>query len=395
MGVFPKQVLWTAGVLLASIVVYEHRDHLSEIKRFIFDTNVKSKRRPFGDQGCTDELPNWLGAVAEEGMHVVCLTSSDGAQIYKNGLESDRLDIDYNDTAYSGDFMDHFFANEQDFVTHIEYYSNRAKQKLSYPNQKPVMYRADGFTDGVQPTDVHNFNLSPGLYIIFEGGSWRWPPIRLGFSRQIPGGTLVTESVSPAVFFIHVDPMWHEWLRGHVEEWDRGGERFEEANLRERDAGIGWIPYKGPMQEQVEKSAAMVNLPTDRFEHTMQAVRYTSGQFYEGHRDYFDPREYPERAWVDKNGRWRNRLATILWYVHAPERGGETWFPQLLGHEIGDFKACDSRGILVRPLNGTAMLFYSLLANGRLDEKSWHAACPVTSGSKLVANSWVWSGPWK
>ena len=394
MGLFPKEVLISAGVFLASVVVYENKDRLknilSEFGMKGISDSATAKSASAGPKGCTDELPNWLGDFPEEGMHVVCLTRAHGAQIYRNGLESDRVDLSHDNLLDSESFMDSFFGWERELVTDIVYLKKGPElEELSYRNQRPVMYRADGLTQ------EGGFKLSEGLYIIFEGGSWRWPPIRVGFSREVPGGRLVTESVSPAVFFIHVDPAWHQWLREHVEDWDQGGSRFREANLRERDAGIGWIPYKGPMHDQIQKSAAMVNLPQNRFEDNMQAVRYKEQQFYDGHRDYWDPREFPNDNWLDKNGRWKNRLATILWYVHAPDEGGETWFPQLLGNEIGDFKACDERGVLVKPLNGTAMLFYSLLANGRLDEKSWHAACPVRSGKKLVANSWVWSGPYK
>ena len=50
-----------------------------------------------------------------------------------------------------------------------------------------------------------------------------------------------------------------------------------------------------------------------------------------------------------------------------------------------------ARGLLVSPRIGDAVLFYSQLPAGPLDERTKHGACPVVSGSKLAANVWVWN----
>ena len=36
------------------------------------------------------------------------------------------------------------------------------------------------------------------------------------------------------------------------------------------------------------------------------------------------------------------------------------------------------------------MLFYNLLPDGNVDERSLHAALPVLEGEKWIANFWVW-----
>lgn len=56
--------------------------------------------------------------------------------------------------------------------------------------------------------------------------------------------------------------------------------------------------------------------------------------------------------------------------------GGETSFPRWVNAET--FKALD-----VKPEKGKAVLFYSQLPDGNLDDFSHHAALPVTDGEKV------------
>lgn len=83
----------------------------------------------------------------------------------------------------------------------------------------------------------------------------------------------------------------------------------------------------------------------------------------------------------------RNRLVTVFWYLNDCEEGGETFFPRALnenGTEYhpwnGDHKDC-YRGLYVKPVKGNAVLFYSLLPDGRLDERSLHGGCSPRNGA--------------
>ena len=64
----------------------------------------------------------------------------------------------------------------------------------------------------------------------------------------------------------------------------------------------------------------------------IQVVRYTEGQMYEAHWDYFDPNNYQQQPEVveDMNLMTRNRLATVFWYLNSipQESGGATFFPR-------------------------------------------------------------------
>merc|ERR1712137_1291096 len=75
------------------------------------------------------------------------------------------------------------------------------------------------------------------------------------------------------------------------------------------------------------------------------------------------------------------RLATLLVYLDKAEKGGGTSFP----------RAAFGRGVLATPRPGSAVLFYSKLSYGNLDELSAHAGVVVESGVKRVCNLWMHS----
>ena len=94
-------------------------------------------------------------------------------------------------------------------------------------------------------------------------------------------------------------------------------------------------------------------------------------------------------------------MATVFWYLETVHEGGETFFPRALneaGQEYhpwnGDHEDC-YRGLYVPPVRGNAVLFYSMVPDGRLDERSLHGGCrPRGSGvEKWGANQWIWNHP--
>lgn len=70
-----------------------------------------------------------------------------------------------------------------------------------------------------------------------------------------------------------------------------------------------------------------------------------------------------------------SRFATILFYLNDDMEGGETSFPRWLNAETG-------QALKVKPERGKAVLFYNMLPDGNYDERSQHAALPVTKGEK-------------
>jgi len=108
----------------------------------------------------------------------------------------------------------------------------------------------------------------------------------------------------------------------------------------------------------------------------LQLVHYDVGQEYTAHHDFgysgmFSDPHQPQR------------FATVLLYLNEPERGGETEFPRWVNSETG-------KGLAVEPEIGKAVLFYSQLGDGNMDDWSQHAALPVKKGEKWLMNLWVW-----
>ena len=139
----------------------------------------------------------------------------------------------------------------------------------------------------------------------------------------------------------------------------------------------------------------------------MQIVRYTPGQFYSIHPDYYEPAFNPDFDFQCGTG-GSNRFATVFLYLNDVEEGGFTVFPggerltpaePVPQHALDMFSEgsterevlamCHSK-LAIQPKKGRAVLFYSTTPEGELDERSAHGACPVIKGIKYGANTWVW-----
>jgi len=254
---------------------------------------------------------------------------------------------------------------------------------------------------------------APLVLLLFEGGVWRWPTIRKDYQRSVLTGVqLRTVSRSPAVFVVLFDLSSVESIGISsstlstvvtLAETRLGPSKINEQsglsgiNKTIRSSEQTFLEY-GFDKELINVRNAtgrLLRASPEQLQH-FQVLRYTEGQHYDLHRDYWDPREFPDvDRFTNSEGFWHQRHATLLWYLSGPLLGGETWFPRAHGGPIpsGDWAACDERGVKVGPNNATAVLFYSLRADGDIDEHSWHCGCPVISGTKWAANSWLMNSP--
>lgn len=141
----------------------------------------------------------------------------------------------------------------------------------------------------------------------------------------------------------------------------------------------------GALRWVEEKMAKATMVPVEHGEF-YNVLRYEIGQKYNSHYDTFNPREYgPQRS---------QRIASFLLYLSDVEEGGETMFP-FEGYKNMDngydFKECV--GLKVKPRQGDALLFYSVMPNGTLDSAALHGSCPVVKGEKYVATKWIRDHP--
>eukprot|EP00929_Paragymnodinium_shiwhaense_P095939 TRINITY_DN57280_c0_g1_i1.p1 TRINITY_DN57280_c0_g1~~TRINITY_DN57280_c0_g1_i1.p1 ORF type:complete len:554 (+),score=73.75 TRINITY_DN57280_c0_g1_i1:108-1664(+) len=104
----------------------------------------------------------------------------------------------------------------------------------------------------------------------------------------------------------------------------------------------------------------------------LQFVNYEKGQNYAPHYDFSRSPTF-------------DRMATLLIYLQPADVGGGTSFP----------RAFNSRGLVVKPKKGSAILFYNILPDGNLDEFSLHGAEAVEQGIKQVCNLWLHTGQGK
>jgi prolyl 4-hydroxylase len=107
---------------------------------------------------------------------------------------------------------------------------------------------------------------------------------------------------------------------------------------------------------------------------SLQLVHYEDGQEYTAHHDF----GYNA---VDDEFQ-QARFATLLFYLNGGMTGGATSFPRWVNAET-------FRGLKAVPEAGKAVLFYSQLPDGNMDDFSQHAAEPVTEGEKWLINLWT------
>lgn len=102
----------------------------------------------------------------------------------------------------------------------------------------------------------------------------------------------------------------------------------------------------------------------------LQVVQYLKNQRYQPHYD-------ASTTGAD------TRFLTLLAVLQPASQGGCTSFP----------RAFARRGLEVCLAAGDAVLFYSLLPDGNMDEDSVHSGDRVTEGTKWAANIWVHDDP--
>lgn len=109
---------------------------------------------------------------------------------------------------------------------------------------------------------------------------------------------------------------------------------------------------------------AVMNIPIAHGE-GLQILRYTPGQQYKAHHDFFSA----------KSNVTNNRISTLVMYLNDVEQGGETFFPHL--------------NFSVAPRKGMAVYFEYFYNDPALNDLTLHGGAPVEVGEKWVATQWM------
>lgn len=115
------------------------------------------------------------------------------------------------------------------------------------------------------------------------------------------------------------------------------------------------------------ESLTRINVATQKASDRLQIASYTFGGHVGLHVDSLD-----KNAHLDERG---DRIFTLLMYLNDVEQGGLTVFQNM--------------GTSVKPLKGSAVLWYNSLKNGEVDRRMVHAACPLILGQKWIATKWT------
>ncbi len=147
----------------------------------------------------------------------------------------------------------------------------------------------------------------------------------------------------------------------------------EELNADRTSNGMFYTRAENELIARIERRLAqLTRWPVENGE-GLQILHYHPGAEYKPHYDYFDPNE-PGTPTILKRG--GQRVATIIMYLHEPEKGGGTVFP--------DVK------LEVAPKRGNAVFFSYNRAHPA--SKSLHGGAPVIAGEKWIATKWLREG---
>ena len=109
----------------------------------------------------------------------------------------------------------------------------------------------------------------------------------------------------------------------------------------------------------------------------IQGQRYSVGQEFKAHTDYFDPKGAAFARYCAVAG---NRTWTLLVYLDQPAAGGATRFTKI--------------GKTVQPETGKLLAWNNRLSPGQPNPASIHHGMKVRSGVKHVITKWYRERPW-
>jgi len=110
---------------------------------------------------------------------------------------------------------------------------------------------------------------------------------------------------------------------------------------------------------------------------TVQGQRYSAGQEFRHHYDYFvSEHEY----WDDERRRGGQRSWTAMGYLNAVEAGGATDFRKI--------------PLTIPPQAGVLLVWNNMAPDGRPNTRTLHAGMPVAQGVKYVLTRWYRAHAW-
>ena len=369
------------------------------------------------------DVNNWLNRNGTlTGYHVLCIENIDNISMkisyYKDGIESNKHEYISN-----AESMTKLRRELESKLSISRTDENRSKLKKKDRYVKWAMYHTKKINK-LTPGYVNfgdNKDVLYGLVLIYEGGNFIYPPIEVGFERNIKFRNedintkisnpylyvkLTTLSVHPIVIeldgfldYKHCDYIINLSER-HMKTSTVSHMHNTQGNSNKwRTSETHWLKNNDKIINIISKHTAEVTrIPLNHQEH-VQVLRYNTNGQYDSHWDYFDPKLYKGTNMESKIRGGKNRLLTLFWYMSTVNEGGFTYFPRSgklndpKSYKLKKIQDCNV-GLKVKPIKGNVILFYSMKPDGGFDPYSLHGACPVGENqTKWGANKWIWSKP--
>ena len=144
----------------------------------------------------------------------------------------------------------------------------------------------------------------------------------------------------------------------------------EEVNTDRTSSGMFFLRGENDVVRRVEaRIARLLNWPLENGE-GLQILHYRPGAEYKPHYDYFDPAEAGTPTILKRGGQ---RVATLIMYLHEPEKGGGTTFPDV--------------HLEVAPKRGNAVFFS--YERPHPSTRTLHGGASVIAGEKWIATKWL------
>jgi len=279
---------------------------------------------------------------------------------------------------------------------------------------------------------LSHFVPKAATYLVPQGLHFSWPSVKVGHRFNLADNEgepirnsaneiieLTTLSLQPKVFrishFVTKEELAEilEVNRDKVAPSQTGFTGKE--GDRTRTSKTAWDQTSAVSKVLLKRAFELVRMDHDNLlGDSVQVLNYQPTQYYKPHTDWFAPNSYKRSVPKINNG--TNRYLTVFVYLNDVPAGGHTVFPhstshagyggEYLTHEgtvntpsyIADKDAAwvcneSSTALRAKPVAGSAVLFYSQLADGTLDPYSLHGGCPVVEGEKWSANIWIWNRP--
>ena len=125
------------------------------------------------------------------------------------------------------------------------------------------------------------------------------------------------------------------------------------------------------MARRIDQRLAGLFAVDPRLSEPLQGQHYLSGQYFKEHTDWFAPGTEEFTTHTNPGGQ---RTWTVMVYLNSVPRGGQTCFKCL--------------GRCFTPVQGLALAWNNLMADGTPNPFTLHEAMPVEEGSKWVITKW-------